>query len=114
MENKKEIEKILDEATLKALNDSSFKERLLVDFNSEVKKEFNFDLPFKVTLHESTPEHLIFILPSKPDTNAELDDDKLEDVLGGVGGKPSNDLINKPRQPVKAAYAVYPDSKILF
>lgn len=103
MDNKK-IGEILDEATLKALKDTFFKEKLLSNANTEIKKEYGIELPFKVTFHESSSKHLIFILPAATKDNQELGEENLESVTGGVTDSMD---VSKNFKPV-CAYACYP------
>ncbi|MDQ5983798.1 MAG: hypothetical protein RUMPE_00827 [Eubacteriales bacterium SKADARSKE-1] len=100
----KKITNALDDATLKALSDTNFKAKLLIDANFEIKKEYDVELPFKVTFHENSPNHLIFVLPANKEDDQELDEDKLENVSGGVS---SLKIDPKELQRSVCAYGCY-------
>ena len=81
----KQLASLLDQAAEKSLKDKAFREELVKDAKAAIKKEFDKELPVKVTFHEATAKKLVFTLPPQEEENKELDDTELTDVAGGNG-----------------------------
>ena len=80
--DKKEMVSAINEAIYKAMEDDSFKAKLLKDANEAVLKLTGKKIPVKVTIHDSDEKNLVFIL-QKWNPEGELDEDSLETVSGG-------------------------------
>ena len=80
--DKKEMVKAINEAIYKAIEDDSFKAKLLKDANEAVLELTGKKIPVKVTIHDSDEKNLVFIL-QKWNPEGELDEDSLETVSGG-------------------------------
>ena len=75
----------INEAIYKAMEDDSFKAKLLKDANEAVLELTGEKIPVKVTIHDADEKNLVFIL-QKWNPEGELDEDSLETVSGGVKG----------------------------
>lgn len=60
-----DMKELFEKMQERAENDSEFKERLLKNSKETIEKELGakFDDDVKVTVVESTPEHVHFVLP---------------------------------------------------
>ena len=83
--SREELEKQVRE---RVAQDSRFEEQLLADPKAALKDAFKIDLPPDVELHvvQETPSRFYLVLPVRP---AELTDEELTHVVGGVGLSPT-------------------------
>ncbi len=101
--DRKEMVNTINEAIYKAMEDDSFKAKLLKDANEAVLELTGKKIPVKVTVHDADEKNLVFILP-KWNPEGELDEDNLETVSGGV--------VSKDRMSLMCAYGgCFPNSR---
>lgn len=78
---------MMEKIIRKAWDDDDFRQQLLNDPKQALKLAFGVDIPdfVNITIHESKPCDLHFILPENPEKmiNGELSDEELEMVAGG-------------------------------
>lgn len=70
-----------------AWKDDAYKQKLLSNPKAAIGQEFGVQLPDEVNVHvmEEDSTNLYFVLPARPNlSNAELSDEQLETVAGGV------------------------------
>ncbi len=81
-----EAKKALDTIRKKALTDESFFELCLKDPKKAVKEVAGKDLPdnFKLKFIENKTDEMIVVLPTPLKKNAELSEEELENVAGGL------------------------------
>lgn len=91
------IQEVYEKVTKKAWEDEAFKEKLLSDPRAAIREEAGIEIPeaVKVTIYESKPDDLHFVLPVNPGkAAAELSDNELDQVAGGKGDISSVEVTN--------------------
>ncbi len=70
----------------KASEDAEFRAQLVADPRAAVKQEFGIDVPDKINIqvHESDWNNLHLGLPPGADSEAELDEERLEAIAAGL------------------------------
>ena len=71
-----------------AWKDEAYKQELLSNSKAVIEREFGVQLPAVVNVHvmEEDSTNLYLVLPARPNlSNAELSDEQLEAVAGGIG-----------------------------
>lgn len=70
----------------KASEDADFRAQLVADPRATVKQEFGIDVPDRVNIqvHESDWDTLHLGLPPGPDSEQELDEERLEAIAAGL------------------------------